>query len=216
MPLVRAVSERVDWTRLLYLYPSDLSDELIDAICDTGVPYFDLSLQHVSKPLLRRMSRWGDGERFLARIADIRRREPTAAFRSNFIVGYPGETEADHDQLLAFVEAAQLDWCGFFEYSREDGTYAADLDGAVDPYLMGERIAELREMQDGITAARRDALIGEVTTVLVDEPGVARSTREAPEIDGVIDVPEHLAVGEFHRVTVVDAMGPDLTAVDEA
>ena len=216
VPLVRAVSERVDWTRLLYLYPSDLSDELIDAICDTGVPYFDLSLQHVSKPLLRRMRRWGDGERFLARIADIRRREPTAAFRSNFIVGYPGETEADHDQLLAFVEAAQLDWCGFFEYSREDGTYAADLDGAVDPYLMGERIAELREMQDGITAARRDALIGEVTTVLVDEPGVARSTREAPEIDGVIDVPEHLAVGEFHRVTVVDAMGPDLTAVDEA
>ena len=107
VPLVRAVSATAAWTRLLYLYPSDLSDELIDAICDTGVPYFDLSLQHVSKPLLRRMRRWGDGERFLRRITDIRHREPSAAFRSNFIVGYPGETEEDHDQLLAFVEAAR-------------------------------------------------------------------------------------------------------------
>ena len=104
---MRAVSARVDWTRLLYLYPSDLTDELIDTICATGVPYFDLSLQHVSKPLLRRMRRWGDGERFLRRIEDIRAREPEAAFRSNFIVGYPGETEADHDQLLAFVEAGR-------------------------------------------------------------------------------------------------------------
>ena len=82
------------------------------------MPYFDLSLQHVSKALLRRMRRWGDGVRFLRRISDIRDREPDAAFRSNFIVGYPGETEADHDQLLDFVEAAQLDWCGFFASGR--------------------------------------------------------------------------------------------------
>ena len=141
----KAVAAAVDRVRLLYLYPSDLSDALIDVICESGVPYFDLSLQHVSKPLLRRMRRWGDGQRFLDRIADIREREPEAAFRSNFIVGYPGETEADHDQLLDFVEQAQLDWCGFFSYSNEDGTYAADLDGAVDPQLMDERLAELRE-----------------------------------------------------------------------
>lgn len=212
VPLVRDVSALAPWTRLLYLYPSDLTDELVDAICDTGVPYFDLSLQHVSKPLLRRMRRWGDGQRFLRRIADIRRREPDAAFRSNFIVGYPGETEADHDQLLAFVEEAQLDWCGFFAYSAEDGTYAATLDGQVPAALMGERLAELRELQDGITAARRDELIGRTITVLVDEPGVARSTREAPEIDGVVEVPTHLARGEFHEVRVVSAMGPDLMA----
>ena len=124
--LVEAVSERVARTRLLYLYPSDLTDALIDAICATGVPYFDLSLQHVSRPLLRRMRRWGDGQRFLARIESIRRREPDAAFRSNFIVGYPGETEDDHDRLLRFVEEAQLDWCGFFAYSQEDGTYSFD------------------------------------------------------------------------------------------
>ena len=212
VPLVRAVSAKAAWTRLLYLYPSDLTDELIDAICDTGVPYFDLSLQHVSKPLLRRMRRWGDGGRFLQRITDIRDREPSAAFRSNFIVGYPGETEEDHDQLLAFVEEAQLDWCGFFAYSPEEGTYAMGLDGAVDTGLMHERLAELREMQDDITARRRDDLIGETLTVLVDSHGEARSTREAPEIDGVIEVPDTLTVGQFHDVRVVDAMGPDLVA----
>lgn len=212
VPLVRAVSAKAAWTRLLYLYPSDLTDELIDAICDTGVPYFDLSLQHVSKPLLRRMRRWGDGQRFLQRITDIRDREPGAAFRSNFIVGYPGETEEDHDQLLSFVEEAQLDWCGFFAYSPEEGTYAMNLDGAVDKALMHERLAELRGMQDDITARRRDDLIGETVRVLVDSPGEARSTREAPEIDGVIEVPEHLTVGQFHEVRIVDAMGPDLVA----
>ena len=211
VPLVRAVAERADWVRLLYLYPSDLSDELIEAILATGVPYFDLSLQHVSKPLLRRMRRWGDGERFLQRIADIRRAAPDAAFRSNFIVGYPGETEADHDELLAFVEAAQLDWCGFFSYSPEEGTYAYDLDGVVPESLAHERLSELREMQDRITAARRDDLIGTVQRVLVDRPGVARSTREAPEIDGIIEVPEDLAVGVFHEVEITEALGPDLT-----
>jgi ribosomal protein S12 methylthiotransferase len=212
VPLVEAVAERVERVRLLYLYPSDLTDVLIDAIVATGVAYFDLSLQHVSAPLVRRMRRWGDGERFLRRITDIRERAPEAAFRSNFIVGYPGETEDDHDQLLAFVEAAQLDWCGFFAYSREDGTYAADLDGEVPRSLMDERLAELREQQDRITAARRDALVGEVVDVLVDAPGVARSHREAPEIDGIIAVPDHLEVGSIVAVRITGAEGPDSVA----
>jgi ribosomal protein S12 methylthiotransferase len=210
--LVRQISSMVDRTRLLYLYPSDLSDGLIDAICESGVPYFDLSLQHVSKPLLRRMRRWGDGQRFLDRIADIRKREPDAAFRSNFIVGYPGETEEDHDQLLDFVEKAELDWCGFFAYSAEDGTYAKDLDGQVPEGLMRERLSELSEMQDNITFSRRDDLVGRTVNVLVDEPGVARSHREAPEIDGIIEVPSSLEVGQFFDVTVTSAMGPDLVA----
>jgi ribosomal protein S12 methylthiotransferase len=212
VPLVEQVDRLVDRVRLLYLYPSDLSDALIGAICATGVPYFDLSLQHVSKPLLRAMRRWGDGERFLRRIADIREREPAAAFRSNFIVGYPGETEDDHDLLLRFVEEAQLDWCGFFAYSREEGTHAAGLDGAVDSGLMAERLAELREMQDGITAERRDLLIGERLEVLVDSPGEGRSFREAPEIDGVVRLPDSLEVGSFATVEIVDAEGPDLVA----
>jgi ribosomal protein S12 methylthiotransferase len=212
VPLVKSVASAVDRVRLLYLYPSDLSDALIDVICESGVPYFDLSLQHVSKPLLRRMRRWGDGQRFLDRIADIRDREPDAAFRSNFIVGYPGETEADHDQLLDFVEQAQLDWCGFFSYSNEDGTYAAGLDGVVDPKLMNERLAELRELQDDITAQRRDALIGSTVSVLVDAPGVGRTHREAPEIDGIVHVGQDVAVGSFADVVIVDALGPDLVA----
>ena len=210
--LVEAVSERVARTRLLYLYPSDLTDALIDAICATGVPYFDLSLQHVSRPLLRRMRRWGDGQRFLARIESIRRREPDAAFRSNFIVGYPGETEDDHDRLLRFVEEAQLDWCGFFAYSEEDGTYSSTLDGIVDENLRSERLAEMGELQDAITARRRDLLVGCRVEVLVDEPGVGRTHREAPEIDGVVEVPEALAPGTFADVTVTSATGCDLVA----
>jgi ribosomal protein S12 methylthiotransferase len=212
VPLVRAVAERVERTRLLYLYPSDLSDELIDVVGGSGVPYYDLSLQHVSKPLLRRMRRWGDGDRFLRRIADIRARYPDAAFRSNFIIGYPGETEAHHDELLDFVEAAQLDWCGFFAYSQEDGTYAAGLDGAVPKALMDERLAEMRARQDEITAARRDDLLGARLRVLVDAPGIARGHREAPEIDGIVQVPDSLTVGDVHEVLVVDALGPDLVA----
>ncbi len=212
--LVRDVAAMADWVRLLYLYPSDLSDELIDAILDTGVPYFDLSLQHASKEHLRRMKRWGDGPRFLERIARIRTLSPDAAFRSNFIVGYPGETEEDHDQLLSFVREAQLDWCGFFAFSPEDGTHALTLPNRVDEGLMNERLAELRELQDNISAERRDLLLGETIEVLVDEPGIARSFREAPEIDGVVQVPDHLEVGRFHTVVVDQVFGPDLIAVE--
>jgi ribosomal protein S12 methylthiotransferase len=212
--LVRDVAAMADWVRLLYLYPSDLSDELIDAILDTGVPYFDLSLQHASKEHLRRMKRWGDGPRFLERIARIRTLSPDAAFRSNFIVGYPGETEEDHDQLLSFVRDAQLDWCGFFAFSPEDGTHALTLANRVEEGLMNERLAELRELQDNISAERRDLLLGETIEVLVDEPGIARSFREAPEIDGVVQVPEHLEVGRFHTVVVDQVFGPDLIATE--
>ena len=212
VPLVRAVAAKVKRTRLLYLYPSDLSDELIAAILETGVPYFDLSLQHVSKTHLRRMRRWGDGERFLKRINDIRALSPDAAFRSNFIVGYPGETEEDHDQLLQFVEDSQLDWCGFFTFSPEEGTHAMTLPDHVPTELMNERIAELREMQDNITAVRRDALIGRTLEVLVDEVGIGRTHWEAPSIDGIVHVSRDLPVGEFANVMIVDAMGPDLVA----
>ena len=210
--LIHEVAKRTDWVRLLYLYPADLTDELTDAIFATGVPYFDLSLQHVSRQLLRRMRRWGDGDRFLSRIQHIRRQEPDAAFRSNFIVGYPGETEADHEQLLEFIEAAQLDWCAFFAFSSEEGTYAADLPDHVPASLIAERLAELREAQDAITESRRRLLLGQRMRVLVDAPGIARSHREAPEIDGIIHVSAHLPAGEFAEVEVKSAVGPDLEA----
>lgn len=212
-PLVRAVSARVERVRLLYLYPSSLTDGLIDAILETEVAYFDLSLQHVSPPLLRNMRRYGSGARFLERIAAIRARAPEAAFRSSFILGYPGETEEDHDALLAFLAEARLDWAGFFTFSREEGTYAADLPDAVDPALAAERARECGELQDRITAERRGALVGTTTTVLVDAPGIGRSHREAPEIDGVIRFGASVGPrGALRTVRIVESEGPDLLA----
>ena len=207
--------------RLLYLYPSEVRDPLVSTMLElpTVVPYFDLSLQHASAPLLRRMKRWGSGERFLALIEDIRAREPDAAFRSSFIVGFPGETEHDHEQLLAFLAAAELDWAGFFPFSREDGTPAAEMDGVVSDELMQERLRECAEVQDPITQAARDALVGTDLDVLIDraddetgEP-VGRSHREAPEIDGVVRVAGAFArPGARVRARVTEACGPDLVA----
>jgi ribosomal protein S12 methylthiotransferase len=210
--LVRAVTERVGWVRLLYLYPSTLDDALVEAILATGVPYFDLSLQHVSRPLLKRMRRWGEGERFLDRIASIRAAEPTAAFRSSFIVGYPGETESDHDLLLEWIDAAQLDWVGFFPFSNEVGTYAAGLEDQIDADLVTERLRECTELQDAITARRREELLGATVEVLVDAPGEGRTYREAPEIDGIVSLPVDLPIGSFAEVVVTGADGPDLIA----
>ena len=211
--LLEAARELVPWVRLLYLYPSDLTDELVEAILATEVPYFDLSLQHVSRPLLRRMRRWGDGRRFSERIAEIRSASPEAVFRSNFIVGYPGETEEDHDQLLDFVAQNRLDWVGSFAYSEEAGTHSAGLDRKVPPALASERLRELRELCDEITESLRDRLIGKRAKVLVEGEGRARSYREAPEIDGIVKVPPSLASGEFHEVDIVTSEGVDLLGV---
>jgi ribosomal protein S12 methylthiotransferase len=211
--LVRSVSQRVQRVRLLYLYPSELTDGLIEAMGETGCPYFDLSLQHVSRSHLRRMRRWGDRDRFLARVHQIRAMFPDAALRSSFILGYPGETEEDHDQLLAFLEEAQLDWAGFFAFSPEEGTYALALPDSVPRPLATERLTECGELQDAITARRRLDLIGETIQVLVDEPGVGRSHREAPEIDGLVRVASEAAPGSWIDVTVVGAEGPDVEAV---
>jgi ribosomal protein S12 methylthiotransferase len=210
--LLAAVASRVPRVRLLYLYPSALDDCLIEAIAATGVPYYDLSLQHVSAPLLRRMRRWGSRRRFLERIEAIRRVAPDAALRSSFVVGYPGETEEDHDELLAFLEEAELEWAGFFPFSREEGTYAASLEGVVEEGLALERLREASEVQDRVTARRRRARVGSRLEVLVDAPGVARSFAEAPEIDGVVRVPRELAAGSLVEVVVRDAEGVDLVA----
>ncbi len=212
--LLAELAERVERVRLLYLYPSSLDDELVEAIVATGVPYFDLSLQHVSRPLVARMRRWGDGERFIERIATIRAAAPQSALRSSFILGYPGETEEDHDELLDFLAEARLDWAGFFTFSEEPGTFAASGKAGrrVPVELALERLRECAEVQDAVTAERRAALVGETVGVLVDSPGEARSHREAPEIDGLVHVPPMLEAGTLHEVTVTGAAGPDLWA----
>ncbi|MHB2028441.1 MAG: 30S ribosomal protein S12 methylthiotransferase RimO [Acidimicrobiales bacterium] len=211
--LTTTLSREVDRVRLLYLYPSGLTERLIDTILATGVPYFDLSLQHASRPLLRAMRRWGDGDRFLERIAAIRGSEPSATFRSSFIVGYPGESEDDQKMLLEFIEAAQLDWAGFFTFSPETGTYANDLKEPVAHELALERLREVSELQDAITARKRDALVGTRQELLIDAPGIGRSVRECPEIDGVVNVDRSLSVGSMVECEIVASHGTDLEAV---
>ena len=208
--LVDAVAQVVERVRLLYLYPSGLTERLIDTVLATGVPYFDLSLQHASGPHLRRMRRWGNGDKFIDRIERIRSKEPSASFRSSFILGYPGETEDDHDQLIEFLEAAKLDWAGFFPFSKEDGTYAADLDDQVPAALALERLREVTELQDEISTRARESFVGQTLRVLIDEPGQARSVHEAPDIDGVIEVDPSLKVGSFVDVVISESLGTDL------
>lgn len=206
--------------RLLYLYPSEVRDPLVSTMLelDSVVPYFDLSLQHASRPLLARMKRWGDGDRFLRTIDEIRAHEPGAAFRSSFISGFPGETEAMHDELLAFLAAARLDWAGFFAYSREEGTAADGLDGEVPGDVVDARLAELQAVQEPISRAQRHALVGATVEVLIDgvEDGglIGRTFREAPEIDGVVRLAgdAHARPGAVVLADVVDVEGPDLVA----
>jgi ribosomal protein S12 methylthiotransferase len=158
------------------------------------------------------MRRWGDGDRFLERIAAIRSMQPNAAFRSSFILGYPGESEDDQRHLIDFIEAAQLDWAGFFTYSAEASTPAGDRDDQVPAELALERLREVSEIQDRITARRRDQMVGATMTVLIDSPGIARSVRECPDIDGIISVDPSLAVGSLVDCVITASNGIDLEA----
>ncbi len=210
--LIKGLQGVSKWLRLLYIYPSQLTIPLIEAICASEVPYFDLSLQHVSRPLIRRMRRYGSYEAFLDKISLIRRINPKSAFRSSFIIGYPGESEEDHELLLSFLKEAQLDWAVFFPYSREEGTYSDGLDSQIASELAMARLREASELQDAITRRIRDNLVGEEIEVLIESPGVARSFREAPEIDGIVRVPLEYEVGSFQRMKIDKAVGPDLVA----
>jgi ribosomal protein S12 methylthiotransferase len=178
--------------RLLYLHPREIGTGLIEemAVNPVVAPYFDLSLQHSSGRLLRAMRRPGDGESHLELVAGIRRAAPDAALRSSFIVGFPGEDDDDVAGLAAFLEAARLDWAGFFPFSPEEGTPAADLPGQVPAAVAAERARRLEALQEQITAECNAEQVGRVAEVLVDrvEDGrpVGRSHREAPEIDGLV------------------------------
>ena len=203
--------------RLLYLHPREVSDGLIAEMAGNPVvaPYFDLSLQHSSGRLLRAMRRPGDAGSHLALIERIRSAAPEAALRSSFIVGFPGETEDDAAGLGQFLEAAQLDWAGFFPFSPEEGTPAAALPGQVPAAAAAERARLLEAVQDGITAERNGAQVGRVVEVLVDlvEDGtpLGRSHREAPEIDGMILLDRGRA-GEWLRARVTGSYGSDTVA----
>ncbi len=230
-PLLRRLDQLrargLERIRLLYLYPSEVHDPLVATMLElpSVVPYFDLSLQHASRPLLRRMRRWGSGDQFLTLIDRIRRDAPDAAFRSSFISGFPGETESMHDEMLSFLDAAQLDWAGFFAYSSEEGTSAAILDGVIDPAVVRERLGELHDVQEPITAAARAALVGASIDVLVDGVdadggATGRTYREAPEIDGLVHLDASQATasanplrkGAIVAAIVTGCDGTDVTA----
>ena len=216
--LLRFVSdvEGVVRLRLLYLYPTEIRQSLIDEMAANPLiaDYFDLSLQHAAGRLLRSMRRPGSTEKHLALIERIRAAAPHAALRSSFIVGFPGETEDDVEELADFIEAAGLDWAGFFPYSPEEGTSAVDLDGAVPHDEAMARLRHVSAAQDDATAAANLAQVGEVLDVLIDqvEDGVpvGRSYREAPDIDGMI-VLDSGTPGEWVRAEIVGSYGTDLS-----
>jgi ribosomal protein S12 methylthiotransferase len=223
-----AALERIDRVRVSYLQPAELRPGLVDVLTSTdGVaPYFDLSFQHASKTVLRRMRRFGGTEDFLALLERIRRRSPLAGVRSNVIVGFPGESEDDVAELAAFLEAARLDVVGVFGYSDEDGTEAAGLDGKLPDHEVTARVAHLSSLVEELTAQRAEERIGEVVQVLVegvdeDDPqtAVGRAAHQGPEVDGMILLPgTQAAVGEWVSAVVTETLGVDLiaTPVDTA
>jgi ribosomal protein S12 methylthiotransferase len=181
--------------------------------------YFDLSFQHASEPLLRRMRRFGGTERFLDLLATIRSRTPTAGVRSNVIVGFPGETVADLEELERFLAAARLDAIGVFGYSDEDGTEAETFDGKIDPAEVAARVERIAALADELANQRAEDRIGEPVSVLVeavDAVGTAegRGEHQAPEVDGSVTVRrmQWAAVGDLIAATVTANNGIDLIA----
>ncbi|HEX4430928.1 MAG TPA: 30S ribosomal protein S12 methylthiotransferase RimO [Frankiaceae bacterium] len=208
--------------RVAYLQPAELRPGLLETILTTAgvAPYLDLSFQHASGEVLRRMRRFGDGERFLDLLAEGRRFAPELGARSNVIVGFPGETRADVKALTDFLEAARLDAVGVFGYSDEDGTEAVGLPAKVGAATIGRRLAKLVDLAEQLTAARAEERIGSLVEVLVEEvdgdDGVAegRAAHQAPEVDGSCEVRwtagEAPRVGELVRARVVGSNGVDL------
>jgi ribosomal protein S12 methylthiotransferase RimO len=206
--------------RLTYLQPAETRPSLITAIADTPriADYFDMSFQHASAAVLRRMRRFGSRESFLGLVEQIRAAAPEAGIRTNVIVGFPGETEADLAELEAFLVGARLDAVGVFGYSDEDGTAALALDGKIDEDDIAERVERITALAEEISAQRAEDRIGSVLTVLVDEvddDGVwGRGEHQAPEVDGstrLLDG-DGIPTGTMVRAEVVEAEGIDLVA----
>ena len=222
-----AATEGIERVRISYLQPAELRPGLIGVIASTpGVaPYFDLSFQHVSGRVLRAMRRFGDRERFSALVHQIRERSPQAGIRSNFIVGFPGETPDDLRELELFLSDAGLDAIGIFGYSDEDGTEAASLPGHLDEAEIARRVEEFASLADELMTQRAESRLGETLDVLIEEeaddgpPGafLGRAAHQAPEVDGVTTVrtpvpASQLAPGDMIRAVVTGCEGVDLIA----
>jgi len=218
--LARGLGSLGVWVRMHYVYPYPHVDAVLPLMAEGKVlPYLDIPFQHGSPSVLKRMKRPAAAEGTLDRLREWRRVCPDLVLRSTFIVGFPGETEAEFEELLAWLDEAQLDRVGAFKYSPVEGARANDAGAHVDPAIQEERLARFMERAQRISAARLATRVGREETVLVDgiEDGaaIARSRGDAPEIDGVVRVRKgaKLAVGEFARVKITDADAYDLTAV---
>lgn len=205
--------------RVAYLQPAETRPGLLEAIATTpGVaPYFDLSFQHSSETVLRRMRRFGGTDRFLALIDQARALAPEAGVRSNVIVGFPGETRADVAELTRFLTAARLDAVGVFGYSDEDGTEAATYDGKLRRDVVDRRVAKLTALVEELMAQRAEERVATTVDVLIESAdGEGRAAHQAPEVDGsttVTGLPADARVGDLVRATVTGSAGVDLTAV---
>ena len=220
LPELAAV-DGVERVRVSYLQPAETRPGLVTAIAATpGVaPYFDLSFQHASNAVLRRMRRFGDPESFLALLEQVRAQAPLAGVRSNVIVGFPGETEEDVEILCDFLEAARLDAVGVFGYSDEDGTEAASYDGKLDEEEIRERTERVTRLAEELTAQRAEERVGERLEVLVeavrDGEAEGRAAHQGPEVDGsttVVDLPYGVRVGDLLTAVVTASDGVDLVA----
>ena len=208
--LCQALGELGVWVRLHYVYPYPHVDDVIPLMAGGGiVPYLDVPLQHASARILKLMKRPASAENTLERIRSWRRICPEIAIRSTFIAGFPGETEAEFEELLAFLRAAELDRVGCFAYSPVEGAAANALPDAVPQDVREDRRARLMEVQAAISAARLERKVGTRLKVLVDGPGVGRSTADAPEIDGVVRF-NGGKPGEFVNVHITRSDAHDL------
>ena len=203
--LCRALGELGAWVRLHYVYPYPHVDEVIPLMADGKLlPYLDVPFQHASRRILRLMKRPANAEGTLERIRAWRAACPELTIRSTFIAGFPGETESEFEELLAFLREAQLDRVGCFAYSAVDGAAANALPDPVPEELKQERRARLMQVQAGISAARLRGKVGKRVKVLVDAPGVGRSSADAPDIDGVVNFSGrgNPGIGEFVQVMI--------------
>ena len=218
----------IERVRMSYLQPAEIRMDLLDVMASTPgvVPYFDISFQHASESLLHGMRRFGSPESFLELIDQVRARAPLAGIRSNVIVGFPGETQADLDELEAFLTAARLDVVGVFGYSDEDGAEAEMLEGKFDRHVIAERVAHFTTLVEELNIQRAEERIGEHVEVLVEgidedtDELTGRAAHQGPDVDGATILrlrpgAQTPAVGEIIDAMVLDTEGIDLIAEPE-
>ncbi|WIY83639.1 30S ribosomal protein S12 methylthiotransferase RimO [Propionimicrobium sp. PCR01-08-3] len=217
-----SVVDGLEWIRVSYLQPAEITPDMLTAIASLPnvVPYFDLSFQHASGPLLRAMRRFGDAEQFLALIDNVRTLAPRAGIRSNFIVGFPGETDEEVEVLADFISQARLDVAGVFSYSPEEGTEGATLPGQVDEDTIDQRHELIAGLIDEVCNQRAADRIGERVRILIEEfddgQPIGRAAHQGPEVDGITTLigtdTNQVKVGDFVDAVVTDSVGVDLTA----